>query len=456
MFKKIGDFFAEKVRKVLPDTFVFAIILAIVTIILAAVFTDLSFKEIIGGFGKGFFDTDIIMFAFLLMMGLTFGYAIGVSTPFKKLFSLLAGVVSKPWQTYLTITIVSIITMLIHWGLAPVLALFTVELCKRVRGVDYRLATTATYAGMLTWHGGLSSSAAHFLAMEETAQGFIEAGVIDGIIPVTETLGIPINFILIGTTFILLPVIILLLQPKNVDEKWDAALHWSKQEESAITESPDTPAGQEKKQTIAEWLNNSPIVSIVFGLLCIIIGFGIMKMKGFNLAVLVLFSLGIALWMHLRPISFIDTVKTSIRGSSDILLQFPLFGGINGLFIASGIAVAMAGGLTAIASETTYSWFAFITASIVNIFVPSGGGEWVILGAPLLEGAKMVGASLQEVTIAFGYGDALTNLINPFWTLAFLPILSNIMDIRPRDFMGYAAFICIIFFIVESAIFILL
>ncbi len=454
MFKKIGDFFAEKVSKVLPDTFVFAIILTIVTIILAACYTDLGFKGIMGAWGKGFFDKDIIMFAFLLMMGLTFGYCIGVSPPFQKIFSKLAGLVSKPWQTYLIIIIFSMICMLIHWGLAPVLALFTVELCKKVKGVDYRLATTATYTGMLVWHGGLSSSAAHMMAMEGTAQGFIDAGLIETVIPVSETLNIPLNYALIAACFIVLPVIILLLQPKKLDEKWDAAEHWSKKEEGAQdVEATDEPAGQ--KKTPAEWLNNSPIVSIVFGILCVLSGFGIMAVKGYNLAVLVLLTLGIALWLHMKPISFINTVKNAIRGSSDILLQFPLFGGIKGLFIATGLALAIAKGLTSVADAQTLPFFAFLTSSIVNFFIPSGGGEWLVLGAPLLEAAKMADASIGKVIIAFAYGDALTNLINPFWTLAFIPILGNLMDIRPKDFMGYAAFICLIFYIIESAIILL-
>ncbi len=455
MFKKIGDFFAEKVSKILPDTFVFAIILTIATFIFALGYSNLGFKEILGAWGKGFFDRDIIMFAFLLIMGLTFGYCFGISPPFKKLFGILAGLVKKPWQAYLSIVLFSMVLMLLHWGLAPVLALFTVELCKKVKGLDYRLASAATYSGMLVWHGGLSSSSAHMMATESTAQGFIDAGLIQGVIPVTETLHIPLNYALIAACFIILPTIILLLQPKKVDEKWDTALQWEKNEMSSLSPESTSRQVDEQKKSFADWLNNSPIISILFGALCFISGLGILILKEYNLAVLVLISLALALWFHWRPISFVNTVKDSIRGSADIVLQFPLFGAIKGLFITAGLAVAIAEGLTNIADAQTLPFFSFLTSSIVNIFIPSGGGEWIILGAPLLEAAKMVEASAGKVIIAFAYGDALTNLINPFWTLAFLPILGRLMDIRPRDFMGYAVFICIIFFIIESAIILL-
>ena len=86
MLKKTGDFFADKVSKIMPDSFIFAIILTIITIVLAITVTGSNFEQIMGGWVKGFLDSKILMFAIFLIMGLTFGYCIGVSTPFKKIF----------------------------------------------------------------------------------------------------------------------------------------------------------------------------------------------------------------------------------------------------------------------------------------------------------------------------------------------------------------------------------
>ena len=89
---------------------------------------------------------------------------------------------------------------------------------------------------------------------------------------------------------------------------------------------------------------------------------------------------------------------------------------------------------------------------MVNLFIPSGGGEWLVLGPPLLEAANSSGADVGKTIIAFAYGDSLTNLMNPFWTLTFLPIMGRLIKMNTRDFMGYPVFLCLIFFVVESLI----
>ena len=123
-----------------------------------------------------------------------------------------------------------------------------------------------------------------------------------------------------------------------------------------------------------------------------------------------------------------------------------------GLFINTGLAELFANGLLKLASPETIPWFAFVISSVVNLFIPSGGGEWLVLGPPLLKAANIAGADAGKTIIGFAYGDALTNLINPFWTLTFLPIMSQLMNIRPKDFMGYTVFICLIFFVIESLV----
>ncbi len=453
MLKRLGDFFAEKVSKILPDSFVFAIVLTLVTILLAVFMAGAGIKDIFAAWVKGVFDTQIIMFAFLMIMVLTFGFCLGVSPPFVKFFNWLVKFINKPWQVYFSIVIVALILMLINWGLAPVGAIFAVEVCKRVKGVDYRLACASLYSGLLVWHGGLSASAPLMMATEETTKGLIEQGIIDKIIPVSETLLIPMNFILIAACFILLPIIILLLKPREVDEQFDGAIQYEKTYGPIATESAAAEEEKEKKQrSLADWLNETPLVTIFIFLLCIIGFIGIMRAKGFNLAALTLLMLSLGLILHWRPINYVNTMKQAIRGSADIVLQFPLFGGIMNLFIATGLAVIFANGIVGLASAQTVPFFSFVTSAIVNLFIPSGGGEWLVLGAPLLKAANIAGASVGKTVLAFGFGDALTNLINPFWTLAFLPIMGLVMNIRPRDFMGYTALICIIFFIIESII----
>ena len=53
----------------------------------------------------------------------------------------------------------------------------------------------------------------------------------------------------------------------------------------------------------------------------------------------------------------------------------------------------------------------------------------------LLESAYQVGAPLNEVVMAFAYGDAWTNMLQPFWALPLLVLTG----VKARDIVGYTA-----------------
>lgn len=452
MLEKIGNFFALSIKKVLPDSFVFAIALTFITILLAIGTGGLSTKAILGAWVSGVFNTQIIMFAFSMIMVISFGYCIGVSPPFRIFFNWLVKFINKPWQVYVSIVLISVALMLLNWGLGPVCAIFTVEVCKRVKGVDFRLACASLYSGILVWHGGLSSSAALMMATEQTAKAFIDKGIISGVIPVSETLLLPMNLCMIMMIVIGLPILFLLMRPKTVDPKYDAALRFEKEQTDGVAVQKTEVKASTDKMTLADRMNNSLILTIFISFLCLIGCYIIITSKGFNLASLSLLMLGFGLLMHGRPIRYVDTMKDAIKGTSDIPLLFPLFGGIMSIFVVSGLAVKLATGLTSIATAETVPFFSFLTSAVVNLFIPSGGGEWLVLGAPLLQAVKLTGASVGKTIVAFSYGDALTNLINPFWTLTFLPIMGHLINLRPKDFMGYTVLVCLIFFVLESLI----
>lgn len=450
ILQSIGGFFADKVRRVLPDSFVFAVVLSALTFILALSLTDTSAVELMDFWVKGLYSSQILTFGMFMIMVLTFGHTVGDSAPVRRFFEGVSERVKGPTTVYLIIVITSLTLNLINWALAPVTALFTVELCKRVKGVDYRLACAALYSGMLIWHGGLSSSAALMLASETTAQGFIDEGLINEVIPVTKTLLHPLNIVLILVTFIALPLLLLALRPPY-EQKFDAAL----QHEVAFSEvglEDEEPQGEHLADRLnrARWVNwliaGAGLVGVYF----------IMKSDGFNLSSLSLLMFSLALIMQGSPIRFVQVMKEAIGGSSDIVIQFPLFGGIMNIFILSGLAPLFAEALLQLGSGETLPWLAFLCSSTINLFIPSGGGEWLVLGPPLLEAANASGADVGKTIIAFAYGDSLTNLMNPFWTLTFLPIMGILMRIETRDFMGYTVFLCGAFFLLESLLILLI
>jgi short-chain fatty acids transporter len=81
----------------------------------------------------------------------------------------------------------------------------------------------------------------------------------------------------------------------------------------------------------------------------------------------------------------------------------------------------------------------------VNIFVPSGGGQWQIQGPILIDAAKTLGVDLGITTMSLAYGDQLTNMLQPFWAL---PLLS-VTGLKAKDILPYS----IMFMLVGAVIF---
>ncbi len=144
-------------------------------------------------------------------------------------------------------------------------------------------------------------------------------------------------------------------------------------------------------------------------------------------------------------------MSEGVRGCSGIILQFPFYSGIMGMMKFSGLIVVIAGWFVAISNQFTYPLFTFISACIVNIFVPSGGGQWAVQGPVIVKAASQLGASYPKAIMALAYGDQWTNLFQPFWALALL----GLTGLKARQIMGYCMAVMLIgfiFFLVALAV----
>ncbi|MBR9860270.1 short-chain fatty acid transporter, partial [bacterium] len=157
--------------------------------------------------------------------------------------------------------------------------------------------------------------------------------------------------------------------------------------------------------------------------------------------------LALAILLHQNFRSFLLALDEAIAGASGILVQFPLYFGILALMQAGGLIEACASFFIAISDENTYPIFTFFSAGIVNIFVPSGGGQWAIQGPIILQSATELGIPLPKCILAFAYGDQWTNMLQPFWAL---PLLS-ITGLKARDILPYT----LILFILGGLLFLL-
>ena len=159
-----------------------------------------------------------------------------------------------------------------------------------------------------------------------------------------------------------------------------------------------------------------------------------------------LFLLGLAIVLHKNFNQFLNGVSKAINGSSGILIQFPLYFGIMGLMKYSGMVTIFSDFFVQISNSTTFPIFTFISAGIVNIFVPSGGGQWAVQGPIIIEAASQLGVPYWKAIMALAYGDQTTNMLQPFWALPLL----GITELKAKEILPYT----LILMIAGSAIFI--
>jgi short-chain fatty acids transporter len=191
-------------------------------------------------------------------------------------------------------------------------------------------------------------------------------------------------------------------------------------------------------------LESSRTFSILFGLILLIAFFYQYSDDLINFKItpnsLNFFMLGLSILLHSNFKSFLNALRKSINGASGILIQFPLYFGIMGIMKESGLIVYVSDFFISISNEFTLPIFTFFSAAIINVFVPSGGGQWVIQGPVVIAAATELNVPIQKVVMALAYGDQLTNMLQPFWALPLLAITK----LKAKEILPYTLIIMLV------------
>jgi len=434
MFQKFTMASVKLVQRWLPDPFLFAIVLTFITFAMGIILTRQTPVQMVGHWGSGFWG--LLTFSMQMVLILVTGHTLAQAPIFKKTLVYLASIPRNAGTAIVLVTVVAAVGSWINWGFGLVLgALFAKEIAKRGElKCDYRLLIASSYSAFLFWHGGLSSSAGLMMASATTNFEAISGGVLSGPMSTATTLFAPFNIIMLLFFLATIPFINRAMLPKN--EKDVVLIDPSKLDDAAVV----TATKPKSEMTPAEKLENSAVVSYVVGLMGITVIVMHFINTGFNLDLnIVNFIFLIAgIILHGTPARFLGAVATAVRGAGGIIIQFPFYAGISGMIVgvgASGISLAniMSDGFVNISTATTLPMFTFLSAGLLNMFVPSGGGQWVIQAPIMLPAAYELGASMERIVMAYAWGDVWTNMLQPFWALPALAIAG----LNAKDIMGF-------------------
>ncbi|HZG59745.1 MAG TPA: short-chain fatty acid transporter [Anoxybacillus sp.] len=417
-------------QRYMPDPFLLVILLTFFVCGLAIVFTDSTPYQILEYWGSGFWS--LLTFSMQMVFILVTGHVMASSPFFKKLLGNLAKVPKSPGQAIILVTLISLLASWINWGFGLIIgALFARELAKKVEGVDYRLLIFSAYSGFIVWAGGLSGSVALTIA---TPGHFAEKLI--GVVPTSETLFSTYNLILVIGLFILMPIINrLMMPPKEQTFVIDRSLLDEAEHIQAAT-------AVQTEMTPADRLENSKLLSLLIGLLGLsfVVYYFVKNGLVINLDIINFLFLFIGIILHKTPKQFLDAVTSSVKNASGIIIQFPFYAGLMGIVSSSELAGVLSNAFISIANENTFYLLTLWSAGLVNFFVPSGGGQWAVQGPVMLEAAQNLGLSLSKTAMAVAWGDAWTNMIQPFFALPALAIAG----LQAKDIMGFGLIIMLI------------
>lgn len=427
--QKVSQFFVTLLQRYLPDPFIFAIALTFVVFLFVMPSTGQGPMQVVNAWAGGFWN--LLSFSMQMAMVVVTGHAMASAPAFKRKLAMLAGVAKTPGQAIILVTVISAMACWINWGFGLVVgAIFAREIATRVKGVDYRLLIASAYSGFLFWHGGLSGSIPLSIAGGKNIE-VVTNGAVTAAIPTSETIFSAMNLTILAVMLVTIPLLNRLMHPSPQDT---ITIDEELLEEQAIKTL------EKADMTPAERLENSRTLSLVLGVMgfSYIIFYFVTNGFALNLNIVNFTFLFSAVLLHGTPKSLLNSVSQGARNCSGILLQFPFYAGIMGMMTATGDSGASLAGVisqafVSISNETTFPLFTFLSAGIVNFFVPSGGGQWAVQAPIMMPAGAALGVDAAKTAMAIAWGDAWTNMIQPFWALPALAIAG----LGAKDVMGY-------------------
>lgn len=419
-----------------PDAYIFAA-LGVVIVALATLAIGASPQDTAVAFGDGFWS--LIPFTMQMAFVVIGGYVVATAPPVAWLIDRLAALPRTGRGAVGYVALISMLASLLNWGFSLVFGgLLVRALARRVNlRMDYRAAGAAAYLGLgASWAMGLSSSAAQLQANPASIPKPLLA--ITGVIPFTETIFLWQSFALTAV-LITVSVLIAWWSAPNAEQAQTAERFVDNAANAANSPPPTTTAARP-----SEWFERSPLLTILIVLLAVgwLIHefaskgaiFAISNLNTYNF----IFVMA-GLLLHWRPRSFLDAVARAVPSTTGVLIQFPLYGGIATILTAAkgagGATVAqqLSALFVHLASTDTYAIVIGIYSSILGFFVPSGGGKWLIEAPYVMQAAKDLHYHLGWAVQIYNAAEALPNLINPFWMLPLLGVLS----LKARDIVGF-------------------
>ena len=417
--KKVVGFFTRLCEAYLPDAFVICLILTLVVFGMCLTFTPHSLTNLVDFWGKDFWSLNA--FAMQMIFVLISGHMLASTPLMKRVLVYITSHIHSETHALIVMGLFSSIACWINWGFGLIVSgILALEIGRKLKTLNFGLLVATAYSGFLVWHGGLSGS----IPLKMAGKDEILQKVYPKLsIPLSESLFSSMNMVIVITCMILLPILAL----------------WMKSDEKVAV--PEVHVEEVKAKTgnsLREKIENSAVFNVIFFLIFLVyIVRALMGGESFDINKVNFIFLFLAILLHGTPMKFLRALQESFGYASDLAIQFPFYAGIMGLMQYSGLSDFLSIQLVKLASASTLPFLTFLSGGLVNFFIPSGGGQWVVQGPIIMKTAQALDADATKVAMGLAWGDAWTNLIQPFFALPLLAVAK----LKLKDIMGY----CLVF-----------
>ena len=423
----------------IPDAFIFALLATVLVFGAALIWTPSSPLQVVDAWGNGFWD--LIPFTLQMSLIIITGHVLATSAPMGRAIRGIAGWARTPRGGVVLVTFFALATSWFNWGFSLVFsAVLAREVARRVAGVDYRALAAASMLGIGSiWAQGLSGSAALQMAtpgaLQPPIRDIVAAGGIvpGGLIPFRHTIFLWQSVVSVVIEICVVVIVMWLATPPAAKAK-TAAMMGIDLGKSEIAEPPK-PSGPIPP---GAWLEHSPLLNWLVALMGVVFIARYFNrapepLNAITINILNLTFLIVGVLLHRTPARLMHAVQAATPAVWGVILQFPFYAGIAAIITATHLNERLANAFVSISSPGSFPAVVAIYSAVLGVFVPSGGSKWVIEAPYVMQAAHELKVHLGWIVASYDLGEALANLLQPFWMLPTL----GIFGLRARDVMGY-------------------
>jgi short-chain fatty acids transporter len=386
----------------------------------------------------------LLAFTMQMTLILVLSLILASTTAFKKAVVALSRIPKTSAQVVALAVLCTGFVSYLNWGLGlalgPMIAIhFSREAERKGIGVDF-LFMLATMGGAgAVWQFGLSASAPLLMA---TPGHFLQQTT--GIMTLGSTIWSPASIILVITFTLAVIVAGCLFMPKNIRPISEFP-ESNKLGESAATFEDAQPEKPLAGLSFAQWLERSSIVvaALCFALICWLYYHFFTKKLSLDINSVNTIILLLGLLFHRNVARFTAALREAIVSSWPIVVMYHLYAGVAGLIQFTPVGEFLAGLANPIMTSYSFPLLTALISTVVAVFIPTSGGQWLIQGFVTVKAAAVVGVTAQRGLLALSVGDHMGNLISPFWAV----VGAGIARVDFRLVFGYRLIFAAIWFV---------